>query len=127
MTDKIDRVRAQVDDIDVLDRTTAKNALWLAAQGLTVQANTWPVVFDYTQQATDALDMLRVVDGKAQPVDVQVGITDGSKTELISGELNENDPVIIGMSSGATAQSQSGVANPFQPQVPRPAGGFGRR
>ena len=56
-------------------------------------------------------------DGKAQPVDVQVGITDGSKTEIIAG-LNENDPVIIGMSSGASAQAQSGVVSPFQPQVP---------
>ena len=59
-------------------------------------------------------------EGKVQPVDVQVGITDGSKTEIIAG-LNENDPVIIGMSSGATTQAQSGVANPFQPQAP---GGF---
>jgi HlyD family secretion protein len=66
-------------------------------------------------------------DGKAQPLDVQVGITDGSKTELISGGLNENDPVIIGMSSGAGAQAQGGVANPFQAQVPRPGGGFGFR
>jgi hypothetical protein len=61
-----------------------------------------------------------VKDGKAQPVDVQVGITDGSRTEIIAG-LNENDPVVIGMSSGATAQTQNGVVNPFQPQVP---GGF---
>ncbi len=59
-------------------------------------------------------------DGQAQPVDVQVGITDGSKTEIIAG-LNENDPVIIGMSTAATAPAQSGVVNPFQPQVP---GGF---
>lgn len=59
-------------------------------------------------------------DGQAQPVDVQVGITDGSKTEVIAG-LNENDPVIIGMSSAATAPAQANVANPFQPQVP---GGF---
>jgi HlyD family secretion protein len=63
-------------------------------------------------------------DGKAQPVEVQVGITDGSRTEVIAGGLNENDPVIIGMSSGAAAQGQSGVANPFQPQQPR---GFGFR
>jgi HlyD family secretion protein len=59
-------------------------------------------------------------DGKAQPVDVQVGITDGSRTEIIKG-LNENDPVIIGMSGGATTQAQGGVVSPFQPQVP---GGF---
>src|SRR5262245_12277472 len=66
-------------------------------------------------------------DGKAQAVEVQAGITDGSKTEVIDGELNENDPVIIGMSSGSSAQGQSGVANPFQAQVPRPGGGFGFR
>ena len=63
-------------------------------------------------------------DAKAQPVEVQVGITDGSKTEVVAGSINENDPVIIGMSSSATAQGQSGVANPFQPQQPR---GFGFR
>ena len=59
-------------------------------------------------------------NGKAEAVDVQVGITDGSKTEIIAG-LNENDPVIIGMSSAITAAAPSTVANPFQPQVP---GGF---
>jgi HlyD family secretion protein len=58
-------------------------------------------------------------DGKAQPVDVQLGITDGSKTEVVAGKLTENDPVIIGMSSGASASAQSGVANPFQPAGPR--------
>ncbi len=58
-------------------------------------------------------------DGKAQPVEVQLGITDGSKTEVISDKLAENDPVIIGMSSGAGASTQSGVANPFQPAGPR--------
>jgi hypothetical protein len=58
-------------------------------------------------------------EGKAQPVEVQAGITDGSKTEVVAGPLNADDPVIIGMSSGATAQAQSGVANPFQPQQPR--------
>lgn len=58
-------------------------------------------------------------DGKAQPVDVQLGITDGSKTEVVAGKVNENDPVILSMSSSAAAQAQSGVANPFQPAGPR--------
>jgi HlyD family secretion protein len=53
----------------------------------------------------------------------QVGITDGSRTEVVAG-LNENDLVVIGMSSGAAAQAQSGVVSPFQPQMP---GGLGRR
>jgi HlyD family secretion protein len=56
-------------------------------------------------------------NGQAQPVEVQLGITDGSKTELREGELKENDPVIIGVTSGT--QSQTGVVNPFQPSQPR--------
>jgi HlyD family secretion protein len=62
-------------------------------------------------------------EDKAQPIEVQLGITDGSKTEVTSADLKENDPVIIGMSSGASSASP-GVANPFQPSQPR---GFGFR
>ena len=60
-------------------------------------------------------------DGKAQPVDVQVGITDGSKTEIIAG-LNENDPVIIGMSSGADHASPDRCGQPIP--TPSMPGGF---
>ncbi len=59
---------------------------------------------------------------QAKAIEVQLGITDGSKTEVVSGPLRDNDPVVIGMSSSTAAQS--GVANPFQPQQPR---GFGFR
>ncbi len=62
-------------------------------------------------------------DGRAEPVEVQLGITDGSKTEVREGDLQENDPVIIGMAS-AGARGQTGVVNPFQPSQPR---GFGFR
>jgi HlyD family secretion protein len=61
--------------------------------------------------------------GKAEPVEVQLGITDGSKTEVTEGELKENDLIIIGLASAGT-QSQTGVVNPFQPSQPR---GFGFR
>jgi hypothetical protein len=61
-----------------------------------------------------------VVKGtRAQAVDVQLGITDGSKSEVVSGPLEENDLVIIGMSSTAGGQGQAGVTNPFQPSRPR--------
>ena len=53
------------------------------------------------------------------PVNVQLGITDGSKTEVRSDELTENDAVIIGMSGGAGSQNQPAVVNPFQPAQPR--------
>jgi len=60
--------------------------------------------------------------GKAEPVEVQLGITDGSKTEVRDGEIKEKDAVIIGMTSSASSQSQTGVVNPFQPSQPRPFG-----
>jgi HlyD family secretion protein len=62
-------------------------------------------------------------EDKAQPIEVQLGISDGSKTEVTGADLKENDPVIIGMSSGASS-ANPGVANPFQPSQPR---GFGFR
>jgi HlyD family secretion protein len=65
-------------------------------------------------------------EGKAQPVEVQLGITDGTRSEVAGETLSENDTVIIGMSSAASSAAQSGVANPFQPQQPagRGLGGF---
>jgi HlyD family secretion protein len=61
-------------------------------------------------------------DGQAQPVEVQLGITDGSKTEVQKGELKEDDAVIIAIASGAGSGSQTGVVNPFQPARPRGIG-----
>ena len=61
---------------------------------------------------------------KAEPVQIQLGISDGSRTEVRGGELNENDEVIIGLSSVARAESQSRVANPFQSAPPRGTGRF---
>lgn len=60
-------------------------------------------------------------DNKARPVEVQLGITDGSRTEVRSG-LNENDPLIIATSSAAAVANQPGVANPFQPSPQRGPG-----
>ena len=63
-------------------------------------------------------------DNKAQPVEVQIGITDGSRSEVLGDLVNESDAVIIGMSSAAVPAAQSGVANPFQPQAARGLGRF---
>jgi HlyD family secretion protein len=61
-------------------------------------------------------------DNKAQLVEIQLGITDGSRTEVRPGALKENDPVIIAASSAGATSGQSGVANPFQPQQQRGPG-----
>ncbi|HEX7231033.1 MAG TPA: hypothetical protein VF452_11625, partial [Candidatus Binatia bacterium] len=59
-------------------------------------------------------------DGRPQPLEVQVGITDGSKTEVIAGEIKENDLIVIGMSSSAQGQNPAAPVNPFQPPPQRP-------
>jgi hypothetical protein len=53
-----------------------------------------------------------------------VGITDGSYTELIEGEIAEKEPVILSVIDGGTSGSSSGLSNPFQPQRTRGSGWF---
>jgi HlyD family secretion protein len=61
---------------------------------------------------------------QAVPVEVRVGITDGSYTELIEGEIAEKEPVILSVIDGGTSGSSSGLSNPFQPQRTRGSGWF---
>ena len=37
-----------------------------------------------------------LTDGEIKPVSVQIGITDNRNTEVVSGELNVGDRVVIG-------------------------------
>jgi HlyD family secretion protein len=47
-------------------------------------------------------------NGEAAPVKVQIGITDGTSTEIEGGDLHEGDPLITGMAQGGAAASASG-------------------
>lgn len=53
--------------------------------------------------------------GQPVPLQVRLGITDGSFTEIAEGEVQEGDQAIISYSG--KAENSSGVANPFQPQT----------
>ena len=55
---------------------------------------------------------------KPQPIQVQTGISDGSSTQIVSGDLNEGDMVIVGV---GTSQSPHGnqQVNPFAPTFRR--------
>ncbi len=52
-------------------------------------------------------------DLQPQPVQVRLGITDGSYTEVIEGEIQEEQRIILAMSSSAESNRRSGVSNPF--------------
>ncbi len=62
-------------------------------------------------------------DGKPQPVDVQLGISDGTRTEVRSGNLHEGEPVILGV-AGQSQGSATGAASPFGGGASRRGPGF---
>lgn len=54
----ITRVRVRSDSVEIFDQTFAQNGQTLQSEGLVQQANSFPIVFDYTQQIDDALPVL---------------------------------------------------------------------
>lgn len=76
-------------------------------------------------QAEDGSRTLWVLrEGRPRPVRVRLGLTDGSMTEVVSGELREGDAVITGQSTGAQQQKgAAGAAGPG-PGGMRPGGGM---
>jgi HlyD family secretion protein len=60
---------------------------------------------------------------KPQPRRVLLGITDGSSTEVISGEIQPGDAVIIGDSSQGAQTQGAPTASPFFPGFGRGGGG----
>jgi HlyD family secretion protein len=52
-------------------------------------------------------------NGKPQPRRVQIGLTDGSATEVVGGDLKEGDVVITGQNLTAKSQSSSQTAPGF--------------
>ncbi len=47
-------------------------------------------------------------DGKAKAVDVRLGLTDGSMTEIVSGEIREGQEIIVGQQTAAKASGMPG-------------------
>ena len=58
-----------------------------------------------------------------KPVRVRLGLTDGANTEVISDQIKEDDPVVIGEVSASSGGDEA--KNPFAPQFRR-GGGRGR-
>jgi HlyD family secretion protein len=67
------------------------------------------------------------VDKQLKPVNLRLGITDGTSTEVVSGELQPGFEVVTGVQVGnaRAAQGAAGGGNPLLPQGGRGPGGFG--
>lgn len=68
-------------------------------------------------------------DGKPQPRRIKVGLSDGTSTEVVEGDLKEGDMVITGQTISGAARSTSGQSTPpgFGNAPRGGAGGGGRR
>jgi len=86
------------------------------------------IKFSAPKRAAQRPGVVFVVDAlqKPQPKKVLLGITDGSATEVISGEIKTGDSVIIGDSAQTTQAPNAGTAPPFLPGLGRGGGGRGR-
>jgi HlyD family secretion protein len=52
---------------------------------------------------------------RLKPVDIEVGLTDGTITEVTAGDVKEGDVVVVGLETAA--ESDTGGASPFTPQI----------
>lgn len=52
-------------------------------------------------------------DREAAPIQLRLGITDGSFTEVLEGEIEEGNQVVVGLSDSAKNNSPSGASGPF--------------
>jgi HlyD family secretion protein len=55
---------------------------------------------------------LHGADGQPRPVELRLGLTDGTSTEIVSGDLKEGAEVILGTGDAAGAQKKGGVPGP---------------
>jgi len=63
-----------------------------------------------------------------KPVNLRLGISDGTNTELLSGEMQQGMEVVTGVTGLGTTRAlpgQGGSGNPLMPGGGRGPGGFG--
>jgi HlyD family secretion protein len=65
-------------------------------------------------------------DGKPQPRRIKIGLTDGSYTEVVEGDLKEGDLVITGQTLAASKQNTNQTTPPGFGGAPRGGPGGGR-
>ena len=102
------------------------------AQPQTAQAQTIDALFAPLPAVESRGRAWLFVDGQLKPVNLRLGISDGTYTELISSELQENMEMVTGvtgLTATRTVQQPQGTGNPLMPgRGPGgPGGGRGPR
>ncbi len=73
-------------------------------------------------EAAPTRTVWQLVDGQPRPAQIQIGISDGTNTEVLSGELAEGAQIIVGATGGpATPEPAKAASSPLN------AGGGGKK
>jgi hypothetical protein len=103
------------------------------ADAATAQAQTIDALFAPLPAVESRGRTWLFVDRQLKPVNLRLGITDGSFTEILSGELQDTSEVVTGvtgLTATRTTQTPQGTGNPLMPgRGPGggpPGGGRGR-
>jgi HlyD family secretion protein len=107
-------------------RSSSPGAPYQAKYGGVQNAETIDALFAPLPPVESSGRLWIFVDKQLKPINVRLGITDGTYTELISSNLPDTStPIVTGVTGLATRNQPAGAAgNPFQQQQGR--GGFGR-
>ena len=113
------------------DRRQARPADGEAAEPVTARdpaATTIDALFGPLPPVESVGRVWMMENGQLTPIRVRLGITDGSATELLEGDLEPGAELVTNISTGTEApsnQTEGGIGNPFaQPQRGRGRGGF---
>ncbi len=79
-----------------------------------------PAAAPAPQKRNAAPEVWKVDNGKLTPVTVQTGVTDGVRTEIVSGNLNEGDTIAVAANVTGSKSPATSARSPF-------AGGGGGR
>jgi hypothetical protein len=127
----IERMKSRGQDVSAFEKTTvAKKAPALQPKygvvqsGETIDALFGPVA---TVETPGRVWIYLGDKKELKPINLRLGITDGTNTELVSGELQPGQELVTGMIlGGVRANAAAGAGNPLLPQNQRGnQGGFG--
>ena len=131
----IERMKSRGQDVSEFEKLVAKPA---AAKPSPASAMRTKYGAPQSAETIDALFApLPIVESRGRvwlfmnkelkPVNVRTGITDGTYTELLSGELQQNIEVVTGVILGSTRPTATGpgTGNPLMPNQRGGPGGFG--
>jgi HlyD family secretion protein len=127
----IERMKSRGQDVTAFEKTTVTKKAppvqpkyGVVQSGETIDALFGPIA---TVESSGRAWLYLSDKKELKPVNLRLGITDGTNTELVSGELQPGQELVTGMILGsARTSAAAGAGNPLLPQNQRGnQGGFG--